>query len=326
MSRGFGTKEHAILDYLKKSSGEPTTLETMRWDLSGCHDTGLEVEKLRASHDTALKRALDSLELKGRIDIKKRKLRDLDELQLHYPNKTHSSRVRALRKGLLPEIIKLEKDHKGLGNRYSSQQNEDFIISQLDSSTRQVLRKEWEQVEQSLRDAFSEQGNHRLLMLLCKGRIVFQEANTLLKNQLSVSASLSRLAKQCIQSNLINAEASKKISSICEQLHPLDSRKELKLKSLIYSYSDMLDQNNNVRIRKEAVELLDRHFGKKIEELGGFEPKPPRNFPNVRERLIGGSTGEFRHRTPTDLLNKLFDRSVFREFRFVSLADASGKQ
>lgn len=321
MSRGLGAKEHAILNYLKSSSGMGTTLETMRWDLAAPQDTGQEFEKLSASHDTALSRALKSLEEKGRIIVKKRRLRDLDELQLHYPNKTLHSKVRALRQGLLPEIIKLEKDGKGLGNRYSGKQNEDFMISQLEPSTHRELSQEWEQLERSLRAAFSKQGSEILLMLLCRGRIVFQEANSPLKHRLSVSASLSELAKQCIQSNLMNAEDSDRISSICEKLNPLNSRKELKLKSLIYSYSDMLDQNNDVKIRNDAVELLGRHFSDKVEELGGFEPKPTRNSANSRMRLIGGSAGEFRRRIPTVLLNKLFDRSVFREFRFVSLAD-----
>lgn len=312
MSRGFGKKQLAILAHLEAVRGS-TSFEAMRWALFD-EAYPASAGDLTSSWDTSLSRAMGALVEAGEITVESRDLTGLEEMAVHYPYKTYARTVRKLREALLPDIVSWELSGKGLPRKYSPKDNEDYFLKHTRPEQLAAVRSEWLPIEI---DILKESGGgipDDVLLLICKGRFLLEERKPHSRPRAEFNGSLGQSIDDCHNRNLLSPSILGALRSLYDKLNPPSARSHLGFKSVIYAYTDMYDTNNSVKIRKEAIELLDQRKGSELVALGGLKPRPPRSASSFQFLELGGVYGP----QITPLMHKLFDRSLFTDFRFIT--------
>ncbi len=310
MSRGPGTNEKLLKAYLAANAGW-TTFETVRWLLAP--QTGGKLPaKLSASWDTSLHRSLKTLAKRGVVEIKKRRLLDLDEVVAHYPNKTLATSVRELRGLVLPVIAQLEKSNGGLSVRYGLEANERHILTKLSPEVRADTWAQWRSLEVDLRHSLATQEDDSLLLLVMKGRSLFKAREQHRAEMAQVSWPLQTLINECERKNLIPSHTLDRLKRFYVAINPPSRASELKLKSLVHSYASIHGKSGPARLTPDAVRLLHENLEKPLTTLKAFEPAPQTTYAWMHPEP-----------KPTPLLHKLFDRTIVGQFRFIRLNSGS---
>lgn len=286
------------------------TSESLRWIMP--EDSGgtakVKDGKLNPTWNTSFRRALKSLESRGRIGIVSRTLVSFEECVAHYPNKTLQVDARNLRSDFLPVLQEWIDAEDGITPKYGTAANEEHHLKQLPKNEFDMLVRDWMNLEESIRPLYGSApraGSDGLLRLICKGRNLF------LASDISAHGSLAGLIGSACNGGSLPTELNARLSAFSDRVVSRETAAALEFKSLIHALADVV-RHGSCGLRKRTLEYLHRQKKSEVEALDGFEDKhqgefKPWNIP------------ELRYIYPPSL-TKLFDHSVLQKFDFVTLA------
>lgn len=305
MSRGYGKRQKEILAYLQERPGE-TTYETLRWDFFFSKEPSTSEAlggdaSLPAKLNCSLTRAVNSMlrtSHSGIIECR-RPLQSLDELFMHYPNKTLSVRTRFLRQKLLPSL--LGSRCSSVRRKYGLRENEEFYLKALSNSDRAVIRKQWGFVRSSLFHCIGSQSSSPPIDLF---HLVAAGDELLLgESDLSSSRSFHECSSDICASGYLSAPLSALVHDLSELILPETARGRLGLKSTLYAVAQLNDTEQ--RIHYGVLDTLAREQPSIMELLS--DQIEGRDEDWVRPQ---------RDNFDPDL-QKLLDMSALKEFRFL---------
>jgi len=218
----------------------------------------------------------------------------------HYPGKTLISSIRQLRLALLPALKQIVET-SGWRPRYSAAANELYHIGQLSDGEKSALRNRWRYLRAKLRKTYSDSDNKDLFALMVKGDSLFE------KSTVNERRSFLEISSLTCESGVLSATLATKTHDFAESFLPPATAGALKLKSYIHNFAH-LNQNGRYSLKEETVEDL---YGVRKDIL---EALPEFKLADRTAHFLGRG----HHQSP--VLNKLFDQSVFQDFRFVTRA------
>ena len=311
MSNGPGIQQQRILTALKEK--KEWTLESLRWREFEQHGgRGLDGRgKLPGSWNTSFGRAVEGLEEKGRISIDSRPLENFEECADHFPGKTLDGNARALRLQMLPALLEWTRDPRGLGPKYGAADNEEFHLAQLTKENPPELTRlagEWYDLEDHLRHQYGNAvrpAADTLLKLICRGRNLFY------RRDVSASGSLGGLIGTACGNGGVSDELAERLKTFLEEFIPSGRSAALEFKSIMHQLADS-PRHGHTKLREPTLDYLHEKEKVLVEAMEGFVPKVVRPW----GKFV--LPDESKNKYPPDLI-KLFDQSVFQEFRFLKL-------
>ena len=306
MSEGIGKNQKQIIDLCRSAEG-PLTSDRLKWSIveGEVAADGLE-GKSSAFVETAYKsfrRSLNRLSEDNKISIEKRKLVSLGEVVEHFPDRTNSPEIRALRKTFLPALLEWVNDPLGTGPQYAEGENERFFSVKLTPERLNDLRDRWFSLERDLRRAFAESGSKDLLRLICKARFLFDGF------QIGAEGSFRHAATQAIQKSALPRDLQTGLSAFLEDFLPRAEADTLLLKSYIHGFAQVPNRSE-MRLKPESLMQLYKRRQMDSEKLEGFEP------PRTASHGWGGFIDPPKF--PSSI-HKILDKNVFSKFEFISV-------
>jgi len=264
--------------------------------------------------NSSIARALNGLVEKNRSKIveTRRKLISLDEVLMHYPDKTLSTRSRYLRQNLLPILLKAGSPK--FRTEYSRKDNESYYLGKHEARASIVEACGiWMQLEPALLDELPKTGGDTqstLLHLICKGRELF------VPGEVSANGGFVDYAEALFKKNVISPALASRITTICGLVLPKDQEEHLGLKTKLYSFVNFGTRGTQTTLKPESLEHLNTHCPELLGKLEGYEA-PARAPKDLRAHWL------FDAPIPSAKcaeLNKLIDTKVLHPFRFLRLA------
>ena len=300
MSRGPGRVQQAIMMAIRRGP-RAITEEALRWRLYEENCGVGDVGDLPTSWNTRVRRAVVTLAKTSALKVEERELTTLEECVDHYPGKTHDVAVRKLRQELLPVLLEWSRDRTGPKPRYTEAQNEAFHAEVIPEDQNAVLKERWINLESQIRPVFAPQGPNELLLLICKGRFLFQGGGV------NVPSSFRALVQQCCDRSLVSTELASQLHSFAREFFPDEASHPLRLKSLIHAFAHVPRRRESgpCTLKKETLHRLLKERKKFVESLPDFRGGEPR----------GIFSPEPKH---SPFIHKLLDMSVFQRFSFLT--------
>lgn len=309
MSRGDGYFQRAVIGALTEAAEESLTMEGLRWRLY--EDSGKPPlqpgEELPSAWNTSFRRTIIGLERHGRINIDSRPLESLEECIIHYPGKTLSASARLLRAKLLPVILDWSRKEGGLKPRYGDAANEDYQVKKLRKEGKWAeLSDQWQLLEERLRPLYGKASSSPddFLRLICKGRNLFRTTD--IETGISFSLAVSKVRR----SGQSPTDLTDDLQAFLELFMPAGQAGSLKLHGFMHELAEV-PRHGQCKLRDSTLDYLHTHQKELVESMPGFQrkPAPPfQGFYGVREEY-----------TYDPDLVKLFDQTVFQDFKFISL-------
>lgn len=304
MSRGPGIIQKSIIGHVRENGEGTLTVETMRWALyDKLKEKALAPDgSLPTAWNTAFSRAVERLAAppRSQLVVNRRPLASLEECVQHYPGKTLLVATRRLRLELLPSLKDfVEQNHQP--PRYSAASNEEYHIEQLPRQDRKAFEQEWKRLVAELKQAFAVSDDDTLLSLIVKGKSLFEEKSTL-----SERRSFLELSSACCRSGMLSEGLSDRLRRFTERFLPANTAGSLRLKSYIHLFA-LPSRNGRYSLKERTIQELRRRNKAFVESLPGFKPVD--------------SQRRYRKPQHSPMLHKLFDQTVFQDFRFIHLAE-----
>lgn len=310
MSNGPGIQQQRILTALKEE--KVWTLESLRWREFD-RDRGRSLDgrgKLPASWNTSFGRAVEGLEANSRITVISRPLESFEECVDHFPGKTLIGEARTLRLKMLPTLLEWTRASRGLGPKYGEADNEEFHLAHLTKSNSSKLKRlssTWHTLEDLLRWHYghaTQPAADSFLKLICKGRNLFRCPDV------SASGSLGGLIGLACENGALPDELANRLRTFLEDFIPSGRSAALKFKSIMHQLADS-PRHGHSTLREPTLKYLHEKEADFVESMDGFVPIPQKE----RRTLI--HPWDDKPKYPPNLV-KLFDQTVFQEFRFLT--------
>lgn len=302
MSRGLGQIQRAIIDVLDRHREVQLSVESTRWMLyEATQGISCAANQLPTAWNTAFRRAVQKLADPPhlRITVEPRRLTNFRECIDHFPHKTLSVTTRRVRLELLPVLGELVAAQQVMP-RYRAEDNEAYRVRQLADGDRVDLARRWAKAARDLPNAYSRSEDDALLSLLVKGKSLFEKASTF-----SEKRPLLELITVCCNSGMLSEETVRNLRAFAKVFFPRTSRGEIQLKSYIHTFAHVAG-NAGYQLKTSTLDKLHERKKQFVESLPGFAPASRRH-----------GRPKTQH---SDMLNKLFDQTVFQRFQFVRLA------
>ncbi len=315
MSRGSGRVQRAILDRLEVHG--PMQANELCWQLADAEGKiriDGEIAEIRQGaivkpFYSAFNRALSGLREKGKVTVVPTKLTGLDEVIRVYPFKTTDLATRELREKLLPAIpaylTSLNKNRWKRREKFSLTENESYLVGMLSEDERQAFRHKWKGLEPQLFDLMSAlrddpKRRDLVLRVIQRGRGLFGVGVG------HDPAALESLLQALSSVSLTPQEESvyRAVSSVYRSAIPERQARRARLKTQLYAVA-YFGAKTPVRLNHEFVTALSLSYPF-IQQLPGHQPAESR------------WNREVQPTTFSPMLNRLFDRTVFSSFNFIS--------
>ena len=305
MSEGIGKNQKQIIE-LCRSAEVPLTSDRLKWSIVeselAAGPEGKSVAFLESAYKS-FRRSLNRLTEDNKISIEKRKLVSLGEVIEHFPDRTNSPEIRALRRTFLPALLEWVNDPLGTGPQYAEGENERFFSVKLTPERLNELREQWFFLERGIRLAFAESGSKDLLKLICKARFLFDGF------QIGAAGSFRHAAIQAIQKSALPRHLKTGLSVFLEDFLPRAEADTLLLKSYIHGFAQVPNRSE-MRLKPESLMQLYKRRQMDSEKLEGFEP--PKTAIHGWGRFIEPP------KFPSSI-HKILDKNVFSKFEFISI-------
>ncbi len=322
MSRGPGSFQRDILDRIHRQ--QPTTLETLRWQLADEEGGHGNLPKSRAF---ALERAVANLAKRGLLNVEKRALATVQEWLSHYPGKTHRRAVRQLRVDLLPVLAEWVRSDEGPGPLFSADENERFFARAEGGSLSARIRfgkkdrgllfaSRWRQVEPHLRALLAQSDSDDLFYLIARGKYLFTRA------PVETRFSFGQLVDRCAAKQLIPKALLADLNTLRLEFIPPETVGALELKSVIYRFVTSVI-HRHPDLKPEALEALYKARSDYLKTVPGF--RPPIDQKRRRGILLDPMRSGLGYENGS-ILARLIDQTTFQKFHFLSLPTEGGGQ
>ncbi len=324
MSRGAGQLQRQIAE---SAGAEPgISVGRLRWRLAEASGR-VEPAGISRSFQVSFQRALRGAagERHHLIEVESRKLVTLDELALHYPDKTHSAEVRAARSALLPAVVDLARaSPPQFGvvktERHALHERITLLRESAPTDLRRA-RRAWASVRSAIVAVIgrlSEQDAATLVRVLGKGSEYFEP-----KSPHQVNVPLRALLEDvtaAIRAEPSLAAVAAALSELCEVVLPRELVAGATLKDRLYSLVDF--GNRKLQSMKTATkERLFEACPDAVAALRGHEAWETTAGDAQFIALVGRAQGEVKRFSP--VLDQLLQRDALGRFEFVRPSDAS---
>jgi hypothetical protein len=320
MSQGLGTLQRTIIQSLDAAEGRRLTAETLRWKIFEPSDG----KDLEASSNNSFATALKSLEKRGHVEVELRPLESLAECVTHYPNKTLFGATRVLRLRFLPTLIKwMEAPDDPLRPKYGTASNERYQLKQLAQQGRlQEIQAQWCNIEKDLRKSYgiADGVADELLLVICKGRSLFRVSGI---PNIEVQQAFSDIYQKACKRGSLSPSLSARLEVFLSHFLPDKEAGTICFKAFLHELADF-SNTGQCALRKETLIYLYRHHRNEIRALEGFEEKSLSAFEAHRSSFHPRANDPIQFGVSPQLV-RLFDKSVFQKFRFLSLSRSHGR-
>ncbi len=265
MSRGLGALQRLVVDSLTQR--EPTQFNVLCWNLAA--QTGrISRGEVDRSFYSSLLRAIWSL--KGRVNRRKRKLVNLDEVVRFYPYKTRKYRIRHLREQILPVL----KDHieEREAAKFTTAETEHHLYGQLTEKQQESGRSAWYRIEGRLYGQMASTQHDRrdaYVALLVRGRELFAPPVAMSHRD----SFWSLFIKAFDSPNLTEEERHLRddMEDLYRRYFPRSVVAHARLKSQLYAILDFGDYGR-ARLKEKSKEVLLEKLPRVVEALPGHRP------------------------------------------------------
>lgn len=260
MSRGLGKLQTLIKHQVE--ADKVSTMESLRWKL---YDKPLgPLDRLPSAWNINFRRAINSLIEKEVITHEERRLESIDEWEQHYPGKSLQNKIRLLRLTFIPVLATWLREDKGA--HYNAAENERFILSGGRAHHQifwrnefpEELAKKWRALEPHVRAALAKTDAAPLVLLLARGKQLFEHY------RIEVKTSLRESMIMLQKSGVLDADLASRIKTFVDEVSPETTVAQMNFKSLMRAIAviptkgaaDLRDEAKNYLLEKKRNEVL----------------------------------------------------------------------
>jgi hypothetical protein len=315
MSKGIGLFQQELLNNISNS---PILENKLLWNLAEKSNNILWEEKINnlrfgqisKSFDNKFAASIKSLSERGLIISVKEKIFNFEEMVRLYPYKTKRYEVKYLRERLLPKFKKFINEHPFHVFSAPDIENHTLKILFKDKDSQKGYFNDWSKIETYAKDLFkqNEDFSDSILMIIFKGKSVFQP------KRIKIQISFEELIKNLASNNnftLKNPLFIKELTEFYNKYFHNESYKRNEFKNQLYSLVQIGKSYGNSFVLKTVKEYLyqkDKEFISKLPQTKIRLPEPRKEgWMN-----IGDEENEY-----SPILNKIIDRHVLKEFKFI---------
>ena len=318
MSRGPGKIQQAILEAINENDA-PSQRNKLLWKLAiknnriayaGKLCDGISKGNIKPSFEKSFQRSLKRLAETDQVNIRKQKLRNIDEFIAYYPYKTAYLDIFQLRIRLLPHI---KSYLEGPYHRrpYTVSDNEIYIIDKLKSDNPEKLRRYvalWQTIELKilrLLPSLKRSARSRWINVLMKGRELFIDDRA--SYGLAFHKTVDIIEKKMEGLNQDEIQLLAEVQAFKLKSFPPQTMKHSRLKSEFYVIG-----NFNERSTPSLTGDIKKYFLDQEPDL--IKALPEHHQPEIKGRFPMRFEPSF-----SPILDSLIDRHAFSKFEFLSI-------
>ena len=319
MSRGPGKIQKSILEALQEQD-KSILRNKLQWKLSRKNGSvvitdelcgGVSKGYIEDSYVKAFQRSLKRLHETGKIIVRKRKLRNIDEFIEHYPFKTSSLEIFQLRCKLFPHVKSyLEGPYSDAP--FTLRHNELYVLKKIKTEHPEQTRRysvQWKKIEKKIIQRLPN-GKHKIrnlwVKLVVKGQQLFLDDRV--RYRLAFHTIIKRIEDAKEKLGPYESELFAEIQKFKRRVFNLQVMMHSRLKSQLYLIAYF-----NERTTPSLKQEIKEHFLDK--EPGIVTALPDHHQP---ERKGGFGVPRFEP-SFSPILDNLIDRYVFSSFEFLSI-------
>lgn len=304
MSRGPGALQREILRVVGRHAGRALSRGEVQWELAeagpGRITSGAEPQLTDAFYKS-FSRAWGALRDARQIEPVAVPLRNADEAELHYPHKTRSATLRAMRIRLLPPLL-----------RYAVGQPPVFSPQELERRARQRAeeaedalerRQLWDRIETRLITIAGDPTTRAwALMVIAKGRSLYVP-----NARMGTGATHEELLRLVPSS--VPVDVASDLRRLFQLEYPPDRVAMWRFKAILYRVVRFhRDGDGKPQLKPDAARVLYDHDPAYVSSLPGFRREQTGFY------HMGSGERMFEVRHSEDLIARLVDRHILEEF------------
>ena len=308
MSRGPGNVQDEVLSRLRSTQSD-LTVESLQWAIFETGRGATSNGDLPNAFYKSFLRAVKRLEETSRINVVRRRLKNMSECEAHYSSKTLNGYKRALRKRFLPMLRELIGKDPDFDPRYTAAERESYHRKHIPEEAGQRLKARWQALSETLRPLYGSTSPRadELLLVICRGRQLFDTPG------IEASTSLGHAIGGVVSLPFISASLALELQEFYQDFLSHEQSEFLRLKSEIGGIAS-IGRNGEYPLMPKTLAALYSQDAQFIEAMPGFKKfRRETILPDWQEELP-----RRLHKYPDELVF-LFDPTVFQKYKFISL-------